>query len=100
MGTTGSASARVVRHDLFGTLGLPLLARLHDRKVDIPKLPELAKIPFRTKLQQAAEMLKVIAGRAALRRAMWHQEYQQLGVPTLLDEKILPFFDRITRLAG
>ena len=50
-----------MRHPLFGVIGLPLLARLYVRKVDIPKLPASAKIPFRTKLQQAAEMLRAIA---------------------------------------
>ena len=53
--------SRVVRHPLWGTLGLPLLARLYVRKVDVPKLPTKAGIVFRTKLQLAAEMLKVMA---------------------------------------
>ena len=52
--------SRVVRHPLWGTLGLPLLARLYVRKIDVPKLPAQAGIAFRTKLQQAAEMLKVL----------------------------------------
>ena len=50
-----------MRHPLFGSPGLPLLARLYVRKVDIPKLPPEADVTFRTKLQQAAEMLRVIA---------------------------------------
>ena len=53
--------SRVVRHPLWGVLGLPLLARLYVRKIDILKLPAQAGIIFRTKLQQAAEMLKVLA---------------------------------------
>ena len=53
--------SRVVRHTHFGVIGLPLLARLYVRKVDVPRLPEPAKIHFRTKLQQAAEMLTVMA---------------------------------------
>ena len=31
---------------------------------------------------------------------MWGEEYQRLGVPGPLCEKILPFFDRIVKLAG
>ena len=52
--------SRVVRHPLWGTLGLPLLARLYVRKVDLPKLPANTRIPFRTKLQLAAEMLTTL----------------------------------------
>ncbi|WZO97061.1 transposase [Isosphaeraceae bacterium EP7] len=53
--------SRVVRQTLVGVIGLPLLARLYVRKADVPKLPELAKILFRTKLRQAAEMLTAMA---------------------------------------
>ncbi|WZO97060.1 hypothetical protein EP7_004078 [Isosphaeraceae bacterium EP7] len=38
--------------------------------------------------------------RRALRQAMWREEYRRLGVPNTLREKIMPLFDRITRLAG
>ena len=64
--------SRVVRHPLFGTLGLPLPARLYVRKLDIAKLPPEADVSFRTKLQQAAEMLRVIAaGLPATDRRPW-----------------------------
>lgn len=53
--------SRVVHHPRFGVIGLPLLARLSVRKIDVPKLPDQAKISFRTKLQQAAEMITTIA---------------------------------------
>jgi hypothetical protein len=47
--------SRVVRHDRFGAIGLPLLGRLYVRKKDVPKLPPPAKLPFRTKVEMAAE---------------------------------------------
>lgn len=47
--------SRVVRHDRFGAIGLPLLGRPYVRKTDLPKLPPSAAVPFRTKVQMAAE---------------------------------------------
>jgi hypothetical protein len=46
--------SRVVRHDRFGTIGLPILGQLYVRKKDVPGLPPGAGIDFRTKLEMAA----------------------------------------------
>ena len=52
--------SQVLKHDHFGTIGLPLLGQLYVRKKDVPGLPAEAKIAFRTKLQMAAEMLTTL----------------------------------------
>ena len=49
--------SRIVRHDRFGAIGLPLLGQLYVRKRDVPKLPPSAKLSFRTKVQMAAELI-------------------------------------------
>lgn len=49
--------ALVVRHPLWGTLGLPLWALLYVRQKDIQPLWTLYKIKFRTKLELAAELV-------------------------------------------
>jgi hypothetical protein len=48
---------RIVRHEHWGTIGLPLLGRLYIRDKDVPKLPEAIDWEFRTKPQLAAEMI-------------------------------------------
>jgi DDE superfamily endonuclease len=53
--------ALVVRHAWWGTIALPLLALLYVRKKDISKLPPWYKIPFQTKLEMAAEMIRWLA---------------------------------------
>ena len=50
--------AWVVRHPLWGALGLPLLARLYVRRKDVPRLPPRCGWSFRTKLEQAAELVQ------------------------------------------
>jgi hypothetical protein len=51
--------AWVVRHPLWGAIGLPLLARLYVRRKDIDAqlLPFLRKVTFQTKLQMAGELV-------------------------------------------
>jgi hypothetical protein len=49
--------AWVVRHPLWGAIGLPLRALLYVRHKDIAKLTPWYKIPFQTKLQQAATLV-------------------------------------------
>jgi hypothetical protein len=49
--------ALVVRHPLWGTLGLPLWALLYVRQKDMAPLRMLYKIKFRTKLELAAQLL-------------------------------------------
>ncbi len=48
----------LVRHEAWGTIALPLLARLYVRKKDLPAIAPKHRPPFRTKLEMAAEMLR------------------------------------------
>lgn len=50
--------AWVVLHPLWGTLGLPLLARLYVRRKDTPSLSRRQGWSFHTKLEQAAELVR------------------------------------------
>ncbi len=49
-------------HRLWGTIALPLLARLYIRQKDVAKLPKKYRWEFRTKLQQAADLLRWLVG--------------------------------------
>ena len=49
--------AWVLRHPLWGTIGLPLLAKLYVRQKDIPKIPKKLRWKFQTKLVQAADLV-------------------------------------------
>jgi DDE superfamily endonuclease len=49
--------AWIVRHPLWGAIGLPLRALLYVRRKDIPKLMPWYGIEFQTKLQQAAALV-------------------------------------------
>ena len=48
----------VVRHKLWATIGLPVLAKMYVRAKDIAKLPTDYRIQFQDKLQQATELVK------------------------------------------
>jgi hypothetical protein len=48
----------LARHKLWGTIGLPLLAKMYIRVNDIKSLPKAYKIGFQNKLGQAAELVK------------------------------------------
>jgi hypothetical protein len=50
--------ALVVRHALWGTIGLPLWALLYVRAKDIGPLRTLYQVQFRTKLELAAELVE------------------------------------------
>jgi DDE superfamily endonuclease len=64
--------AWVVQHPLWGALGLPLRALLYVRQKDIPKLMPWYKIPFQTKLQQAATLVTWAAQRLkSLGKVLW-----------------------------
>jgi hypothetical protein len=52
----------VVRHALWGTIGLPLLACLYVRRVNMPELPRRSGVKFQTKLEQAAALVEWLAG--------------------------------------
>jgi DDE superfamily endonuclease len=66
--------AWVVRHRLWGAIGLPLLARLYVRRKDIDAqcLGVLRKVTFETKLVMAGELVAWAAGwLKSLGRALW-----------------------------
>ncbi len=46
------------RHPAWGTIALPLLARLYVRKKDLPRVPPDHRPPFRTKLELAVELVR------------------------------------------
>jgi hypothetical protein len=50
--------AWVVRHSLWGTIGLPLLALLYVRRKDLGKIPKKFGWTFRTKLEQAVHLVQ------------------------------------------
>jgi hypothetical protein len=64
--------ARVVRHPLWGAIGLPVRAALYVRRKDIDTTPPGYRWSFRTKLELAAELigwLAVWVGRT--KKALW-----------------------------
>ena len=75
----------VVRHPLWDTIGLPLLAALYVRRKDISAIPKQLRWQFQTKLQQGADLvawaaaialaagkrLWVVADGAYAKRASW-----------------------------
>jgi len=64
--------ALLVRHPWWATIGLPLRALLYVRQKDIGKLPRRTKIPFRTKLAMAAELIAWLAETLRfLGRTLW-----------------------------
>jgi hypothetical protein len=48
----------LLRHKHWGTIGLPLLAKMYVRAKDIANVPKHYHIPFKTKLQQAAKLVQ------------------------------------------
>ncbi len=51
----------VVRHALWGTIGLPLLAYLYVRQVNLTSIPASYGVKFQTKLEQAAALVEWLA---------------------------------------
>jgi hypothetical protein len=49
--------AVIVRHPLWGTIGLPIWSWLYVRRQDVAKIPQRHRWAFQTKLQQAADLL-------------------------------------------
>jgi DDE superfamily endonuclease len=49
--------SRIVRHTVFGIIGLPLLGLLYVRKKDVSALPATAQVAFQTKLEIGAAMV-------------------------------------------
>src|SRR5438046_6812264 len=48
----------VMRHTLWGTIGLPLLAMLYVRKINLKKIAPWYKVKFQTKLEQGAALVE------------------------------------------
>jgi hypothetical protein len=48
----------VVRHTLWGTIGLPLLAMLYVRQISLSKIAPWYKVKFQTKLEQGAALVE------------------------------------------
>jgi len=57
--------ALILQHTCWGTIGLPLLAKLYIRAKDIGKLPRYYRWEFQTKLQQAVALIRWAADLAA-----------------------------------
>jgi hypothetical protein len=53
--------ARLVRHPCHGTIALPVRAALYVRRKDVPRIPPERRWQFRTKLEQAAELIHWLA---------------------------------------
>jgi DDE superfamily endonuclease len=51
----------VVRHSLWGTIGLPLLAYLYVRRANLKSIAPSSKVRFQTKLEQAAALVEWLA---------------------------------------
>jgi hypothetical protein len=52
--------AAVVKHQFWGSIALPILAKLYVRQVDVPKLPSKHKWEFQTKIQLAIALVKQV----------------------------------------
>jgi hypothetical protein len=48
----------LIRHKRWGTIGLPLLAKMYVRAKDIANVPKYYHVAFKTKLQQASELVQ------------------------------------------
>lgn len=64
--------AWVVRHASWGTIGLPLLALMYVRRMDLASIAPWCKVKFQTKLEQAAELVEWSAfWLGILRKKQW-----------------------------
>lgn len=64
--------AMLVTHNAWGTIALPLLARLYVRKKDLPKIDPKHRPEFRTKLVMAVELLRWVGTLLKpLRKPLW-----------------------------
>lgn len=62
----------VVRHKLWGTIGLPLLAKMYIRAKDIVKVSPQYQVEFQDKLQQGAELVQWASGACKrMGKALW-----------------------------
>jgi len=96
--------AWVVRHPLWGAIGLPLRALLYVKAKDVPKLPRRYGWTFQTKLELAVELIRWAAKIvASLGKPLWIVADGAYAYRPLL-KKILPlgvtFVSRPRRDAG
>jgi DDE superfamily endonuclease len=64
--------AWIVRHPLWGAIGLPLQAQLYLRRVDVQRLAQRCPWPFRTKLELAKQLVVQLTHvLALLGRPLW-----------------------------
>ena len=62
----------VVRHPVWGTIGLPLLALLYVRKKNLSSIAPWNKVKFQTKLEQAAQLVEWAAQTLrSLEKSLW-----------------------------
>ncbi len=66
------ALARIVKHPRWGTIALPVRSELYVREKSLPSIPEEYGWAFRTKLEQAAQMIAWLAvWLAATGKPLW-----------------------------
>ena len=64
--------AALARHQDRGTVALPLLSEMYVREKDIARLDPDRRVPFRTKLEMAAEQLRwLVAQRGSRYKEVW-----------------------------
>lgn len=64
--------AVIVRHRWWGTIGLPIWSWLYVRQCDVPKLPRQHGWRFQTKLEQAADLVRLAVNRLSwLGKPVW-----------------------------
>ena len=62
----------VVRHGLWGTIGLPLLALLYVRQKNLASIAPKYKVKFQTKLEQAAQLVEwAVQTLRGMGKALW-----------------------------
>jgi hypothetical protein len=62
----------VVRHEWWGTIGLPLLAMLYVRQANLGSIAPWYKVKFQTKLEQAADLVEwAVRALYSLGKTLW-----------------------------
>lgn len=62
----------VVRHSLWGTIGLPILAMLYVRQKNLKSIAPWSKVKFQTKLEQAVDLVVwLVRTLACLEKTVW-----------------------------
>jgi hypothetical protein len=63
--------SRIVRHARFGIIGFPLIGALYIRKKDLQKIPSSTKVVFKTKIEQAVELIAWVRSVIGKKTAFW-----------------------------